>query len=65
MASTRGYAKRDILRAAENAKRIPERIAWLYEKYEDCPEFIKAVKQLTESSFMLERALRDLVGLLP
>ena len=65
MASTRGYAKKDILRAANNAGRIAERMGWLVEKYPDYPEFTEVVKSIIEASFLLERSINDCLYLLP
>ncbi len=65
MSNVRGRAKRDIERAATNAKHISERISPMMELYADFPEFTKLVGLICEASFMQERMLYDLKRLVP
>ena len=65
MATERGRAKQDILRATLHSRRIPERILYLKEQYADFPDFAEAVEMICTTSVHLETALEQLVLMLP
>lgn len=65
MGTIRGRAKQDLDRAAQNAKRVPERLYWLLEEYSDYPDFVKSVEDVITSCVMIEECCFDLKALLP
>jgi len=58
MATLRGRAKQDIMRAKNNANRIQERLIWIIEEYSEYPDFI----DMLQSAFVCADMLSDFLG---
>ena len=65
MATTRGYAKRDIQRAINLLRHAADRLVWQAAEYKDYKDYVDAVSAVTAGLVEYTTILEKLFELLP